>query len=93
MKVLFLIPAPLNISPGQRFRFEHYLPILRENGIIYTIQSFWSLRVWDILFNNGHYFLKIAGLTRGLMRRLFIVANLLGAVAAALVVNNVHQIE
>lgn len=75
MKVLFLIPAPLNISPGQRFRFEQYLPILKEKGIIYTIQTFWSLRVWNILFNKGYFFSKTFGLLRGLMRRAFIVIN------------------
>ncbi len=73
MKVLFLIPAPLNVSPGQRFRFEHYLPILASHKIRYTIQSFWSLRVWKILFNNGHFLLKSVGLLSGFARRWFII--------------------
>lgn len=76
MKVLFLIPAPLNISPGQRFRFEHYLPILEKNGISYTIQSFWSLKVWNILFTKGHFLLKSFGLLKGVARRCFVVTNL-----------------
>ena len=76
MKVLFLVPAPLNISPSQRFRFEHYLPILNENGIIYTIQSFWSLQAWIILFKKGYFFRKTTGLIGGLLRRFFIITNL-----------------
>ncbi|MEP6950984.1 MAG: glycosyltransferase family 4 protein [Ginsengibacter sp.] len=76
MKVLFLIPAPLNIAPSQRFRFEHYLPVLDEKGITSTIQSFWSVRAWNILFSKGHFFLKITGLITGFIRRLYIVTNL-----------------
>jgi glycosyltransferase involved in cell wall biosynthesis len=52
------------------------LPILEKNGITYAIQSFWSLRVWSILFNKGYFFLKATGLLRGLIRRLSIVTNL-----------------
>jgi glycosyltransferase involved in cell wall biosynthesis len=76
MKVLFLIPAPLNISPGQRFRFEHYLSYLQEKDIVYSIQSFWSLPVWKKLFNKGYFLLKTYGVILGLIRRCFILATL-----------------
>jgi glycosyltransferase involved in cell wall biosynthesis len=76
MKVLFLIPAPLNISPGQRFRFEHYLPELNSNGIEYSIQSFWHLQIWKKLFTNGYFFAKIFGVINGLARRLFVLTTL-----------------
>lgn len=76
MKVLFLIPAPLNISPSQRFRFEHYWPFLKKCGITYTVQSFWSLKAWNILFTKGHLFSKSLGLLGGLARRCFILINL-----------------
>lgn len=75
MNVLFLIPAPLNISPSQRFRFEHYLPFLKKCGISYTVQSFWSLKAWNILFTKGHFFSKFWGLLGGLARRCFILIN------------------
>src|SRR4051794_29251850 len=76
MKVLFLIPAPLNISPSQRFRFEHYLLLLEQNGVACTIQPFWSLHAWGILFNKGHYFLKIAGLVTGFIKRFFVLGGI-----------------
>ncbi len=76
MKVLFLIPAPLNISPGQRFRFEHYLPYLQENGISYSIQSFWSLSVWKKLFIKGFFIPKTYGVIRGLIIRCLILGKL-----------------
>jgi glycosyltransferase involved in cell wall biosynthesis len=71
MKVLFFIPAPLNISPGQRFRFEHYLPYLEENGIKYSVQTFWSHDVWKRLFIKGFLRLKVQGVLGGFFRRLF----------------------
>lgn len=76
MKVLFLVPAPLNISPGQRFRFEHYLPFLDKHEISYTIKPFWTLAVWKILFIKGHFLSKSFGLLRGLAGRCFVVINL-----------------
>ncbi len=76
MKVLFLVPAPLNISPGQRFRFEHYLPLLKKDEITYTLQSFWALRTWNILFNQGHLLSKTLGLALGFVKRFFILFTL-----------------
>lgn len=76
MKVLFLIPAPLNISPGQRFRFEHYLRYLNSNSIEYSIQPFWRLQVWKKLFINGYFFPKTFGVISGLARRLFVLTTL-----------------
>lgn len=76
MKVLFLIPAPLHISPSQRFRFEHYLGDLEKHNILYSVQPFWSREVWNILFKKGHLFLKISGLLKGLVRRIGMVFTL-----------------
>ena len=69
MKILFLIPGPLNISPGQRFRFEHYLPLLAKHGFDYTVQSFWSSGAWKILFDKGYVLLKSLGLLKGFGKR------------------------
>ncbi len=73
MNVLFLVPAPLNMSPGQRFRFEHYLPELKKNNINYTLQSFWSMKAWNVLFSKGYIFLKTTELLRGFFRRLYAI--------------------
>ena len=76
MEVLFLIPAPLHISPSQRFRFEHYFSDLKKNNSQYTVQSFWSARVWSILFKKGNLFSKTFGLFTGLLRRTAMMARL-----------------
>jgi glycosyltransferase involved in cell wall biosynthesis len=69
LKILFLVPAPLHISPGQRFRFEHY--ILQENtrGFTFTIKPFYSRKAWNIIHKPKHLFDKIAGIATGIFKR------------------------
>lgn len=67
--VYFLIPAPIGISPGQRFRFEHYLDAMAENGTHIKISSFYSSPGWDIIFKEGHAFRKIVAVIGGFLKR------------------------
>jgi glycosyltransferase involved in cell wall biosynthesis len=69
-RIYFLVPAPLDISPGQRFRFEHYLSYLEQNGLEYKISSFYSLAGWKGLFVKGGYFRKIFAVITGFLKRL-----------------------
>ena len=68
--VYFLIPAPLGISPGQRFRFEHYLDILNLQGIQYTVSSFYSMNSWKILFTKRNILRKVFAVFRGFFKRI-----------------------
>lgn len=52
------MPYPHGKSPSQRFRFEQYLSILNQNGIEYTLKSFYSNKTWEILHWEGHTFSK-----------------------------------
>jgi glycosyltransferase involved in cell wall biosynthesis len=70
MKVLFISPAPLGISPGQRFRFEHYLRYLTENQIQYEVKPFFNIAGWRIIYKNGNILKKIFFLTGGLIKRI-----------------------
>jgi glycosyltransferase involved in cell wall biosynthesis len=67
--IYFLIPAPLGISPGQRFRFELYLDILHQQGIHFTISSFYTMRGWRILFTNGNILPKVLAVLSGFFKR------------------------
>jgi len=67
--VYFIIPAPLGISPGQRFRFEHYLDILEKEDIHFVISPFYSMNSWRILFTNGNILRKIFAVLTGVTRR------------------------
>ncbi len=69
MKVLFLIPYPLNSAPSQRFRFEQYINLLKINNIEPVSQSFIGVNTWKVLYFNGNLYLKIAGLLSGFFKR------------------------
>jgi len=69
-KVLFWVPSPLGISPGQRFRFEHYLPFLTENNISYKVSPFLSMRGRKRLYSPGNILGKIRALGGGYLCRL-----------------------
>lgn len=69
MNILFLAPYPENESPSQRYRFEHYLPYLRQKDIDFAYKPFLSLSAWKIFFGPGNTIKKISGLVNGFFRR------------------------
>ncbi len=68
-KVLFIVPYPVGEAPSQRFRFEQYFSILKENKIEYQIESFWSKEAWEVLYKSGHTFQKAKAFIQGSIRR------------------------
>lgn len=68
-RVYFIVPAPVGISPGQRFRHEHYLSILQENNIYFHLSSFYSLASWKALYTHGNKFKKIISVFSGFLKR------------------------
>ncbi len=68
--IAFVVPYPTGIAPGQRFRFEHYLPHLRERGIKIKVYPFLSASTYSILYKPGNTILKVIGVTGGFVRRL-----------------------
>lgn len=71
MKVIFLVPYPHNEVASQRFRFEQYYDILKEEGILFTYRSFYTKWFYKVLYTRGKYILKISGLLAGFVRRIF----------------------
>jgi glycosyltransferase involved in cell wall biosynthesis len=71
MKILFIIPYPVNQSPSQRFRFEQYFEILSRKGFIYEVRSFLPSHNWQLFFNPGNTFTKMVVLVRGFADRFF----------------------
>lgn len=67
--IYFIVPAPLGISPGQRFRFEHYLDLLEERNINYKISSFYSKSGWAALYKGGKLHVKIGIVLSGFCKR------------------------
>lgn len=68
--IAFVVPYPTGIAPGQRFRFEHYLPHLRERGFSITVYPFLSTSTHSILYKPGHAIHKLIGVAAGFVRRL-----------------------
>ena len=76
MKILFLVPYPLKEAPSQRFRFEQYLNLLRDNGFQSLYQSFWDRQTWQVLYRHGYVIQKTYGFLKGLILRFFVLFQL-----------------
>jgi glycosyltransferase involved in cell wall biosynthesis len=68
-KILFLVPYPVGESPSQRFRFEHFFPLLRERGFTFKVQSFLNSQNWQIFFKPGKPLHKLWALLYGFGKR------------------------
>jgi glycosyltransferase involved in cell wall biosynthesis len=77
MKILFLAPYPPFVSPSQRFRFEHYLPFLKEQNIEYKYYSFVNMSTWQIMFTNGNFIKKVRGVVGGFIKRFLLLFTML----------------
>lgn len=69
MKILFLLPYPLNRAPSQRFRVEMLLPILKENNIDYNLRPFLNDETFNILYKEGSLIKKTKGIIRSYFQR------------------------
>ncbi len=67
--IKFLVPYPYDIAPGQRFRYEQYLEILKENNFDYELLSFLDEQTNKILYKKGHTLQKVTGVLKGFLRR------------------------
>jgi glycosyltransferase involved in cell wall biosynthesis len=72
-KVLVVCPYPLDVSPGQRFRFEQYLEHLAENGISVTIAPFWDEAAFAGLYCSGRRVAKAVSLLRCMIARVALI--------------------
>ena len=72
--VLFLFPYPLGHAPSQRFRFEQYFGLLREEGYTVECQSFLSESGWRVLYTKGNLIRKFVSVAAGFVRRIGLFA-------------------
>src|SRR5258706_9862889 len=73
MKILFLVPYPLQESPSQRFRFEQYIEIVRGKGHFVQVQPFPDSPNWKLFYSSGGQARKVLTLLRGFLKRGFIL--------------------
>ena len=70
MRILALMPALYDTSPGQRYRLEQWEPLLRERGVEITYEPFEDEELHAMIYKPGMVGKKLQLVTRGLSRRL-----------------------
>ncbi len=73
MKILIIQPYPSGLAPGQRFRYEQYLTILKDNNYKISIKSFINLNGWNIYHKPGKILNKISTIFVGFIKRWFLM--------------------
>ena len=72
-KVLFLAPYPHGQAPSQRFRFEQYFDLLKNNNFDIEFRSFLNAKTWNVLYTESSFFAKTIGILGSLWRRLVLL--------------------
>ena len=74
-----MVPYPLGVAPGQRFRFEQYLALLEAHGFTVKVFPFLSAELNELLYKPGNYPKKIGGVLTGFIRRMIALPQILSA--------------
>lgn len=73
LNLLILTPYPNDVAPSQRFRFEQYFSVLKENDYELTLESFLSEKEWARLYQKGHIIQKMLSVVLGVLRRFILM--------------------
>src|SRR5581483_3381984 len=73
MKLLALVPAVYDTSPGQRFRIEQWEPLLRKAGVEITWAAFEDDELHSTIYKSGGTFDKLRLVTRAMGRRMTVL--------------------
>src|SRR3982750_2880785 len=73
MRILALMPALYDTSPGQRYRLEQWEPLLRDRGVEITYEPFEDEELHALLYRRGMMGKKLQLVTRNLGRRFSLV--------------------
>ncbi len=68
-RILFIAPYPHAQAPSQRFRFEQYIPALKEAGYEVEVKPFLSEKDWAPLYKQGSFIRKGWSMFRSFMKR------------------------
>lgn len=77
-RIAFLAPYPFTQAPSQRFRFEQYFEILKENGFEISEYAFLDDKGWASLYKDGSIIKKAFAMFRSFMRRFALLFKLRG---------------
>jgi glycosyltransferase involved in cell wall biosynthesis len=68
-RMLVLCPYPIGVAAGQRLKFEQYYDDWRAMGWQVDVAPFMDSALWTVIYKHGHVLPKLAGVTRGYLRR------------------------
>lgn len=68
-KIFFIVPYPHAQAPSQRFRFEQYFDLLKQEGFEISIHPFLDDKTWKTLYGPGNIPGKAMGMMRSFFRR------------------------
>lgn len=70
LKVAFIVPYPLDQSPGQRFRFEQWLELLPTDSVEAQIHPLFDRDAYGRLYGSGGLATKSFATIKGLAKRI-----------------------
>lgn len=77
MKILFIVPYPINIAPSQRLKFEQYFHYFEKAGIKCIVRPFMSKAFYNIVYKKNMLSKKIFYTLAGYIKRIFNFLDLL----------------
>ncbi len=75
-RILFITPYPKGEAPSQRFRFEQYFHLLKENDCDIETHSFLSEKTWNLLYHKSSFFSKTLGILQSFFQRFLLLFRL-----------------
>lgn len=69
-RVAFIVQLPRRVSPGQRYRFEIWEPLLNQHNYTIDTFSFLDSNTYSVLYKKGYYIQKIIGVLKGIVNRI-----------------------
>jgi len=70
-KLLVICPYPQGLAAGQRLKYEQYFNDWRSMGVEIKVSSFFNERTWGKLYLKGFYLIKLFGVLRGYVKRVY----------------------
>ncbi len=77
MRVLFIVPYPIDRAPSQRLKFEQYFKYFEKAGIKCVVRPFMTEAFYDMVYQEGRYGEKIFYTLVGYMKRILSLADAL----------------
>ncbi len=69
-KILAIVQHRKGRSPGQRFRFEHFIPILEANGYEIIFSNIITEKDDKVFYSKGKYFAKLMIVIKSFLQRI-----------------------